>query len=246
MFCENIKINELEYKDPQSNRNGGKVVHVSTVPGSSEWRDRLRFQMSEDQKTNLQTAVWGLSTPLAGQDTSRRTLELTIESEQLHNFLQNMDNHNKSTAQQKSPLWFKKEVDASAIEQMYVSLIKQPSKPDQKATVRVKVKCGEYPTNIYVVDNDSTEENLSYHKGKPEDLARGVKCMVMVETVGLWFMSRQFGMSLTASEIMVWPAKKTTGINAFTLTTNTSLKEINDVKNNNEDMRMESESMMVE
>ena len=82
MFPTEINLNNLEYKEPQNNRNGGKVVHISTKPGSNDWKDRIRFQMSEDNKTNLQTAVWGLSTPLSG-DTSRRTLELTIESDTL-------------------------------------------------------------------------------------------------------------------------------------------------------------------
>ena len=217
----------LEYKEPQNNRSGGKVVHVSTVPGSLEWRDRIRFQMSEDQTKNLQTAVWGLSSPLPGQDASRRTLELTIESPDLLEFLQKLDKKNIRTAVEQSPSWFKKSVDESSVAQMYVNLVKEPSKPDAKPTVRVKVKCGEYPTNIYVVE-DSDDGKLSYRKGTPEDLTRNVKVMCMVETVGLWFMSRQFGMSLSATELMVWPNRRATGIDAFTLSNNTMLNKLTD------------------
>ena len=46
----------------------------------------------------------------------------------------------------------------------------------------------------------------------------------MCETVGLWFMSRQFGMSLTATEILVWPNRRSTGIDAFTLGSDTKLQ----------------------
>ena len=225
MFCTSIDVNALEYKAPTNNRSGGKVVHVSTVPGSSDWKDRMRFQMSEDEGHNLQTAVWGLSTPLAGQDVNRRTLELTIESPDLHSFLEALDKKNMETAVSQSPEWFRKTLDAEAIKQMYVALVKEPNKPENKPTVRVKVKCGDYPTSIYVVQDHDNNGNLSYIKGTPDDLARNVKCLVMVETVGLWFMSRQFGMSLTATEILVWPNRRSTGIEAFTMSGATKLQQ---------------------
>lgn len=223
MFCDGINIDALEYKPPTSNRSGGKVVHVSTVPGSSDWKDRVRFQMSENDRVNLQEAVWGLSTPLPGQDASRRTLELTIESPQLHTFLDKLDKHNLATAVKQAPEWFRKSVEEDAVRSMYVPLVKPPSKPDQKPTVRVKVKCGEYPTNIYVVTDTDDAGNITYVQGTVEDLTRKVKCLVMVETVGLWFMSRQFGMSLTATQILVWPNRRSTGIDSFTMSTSTKL-----------------------
>lgn len=225
MFCTSIDIDALEYKPPTSNRSGGKVVHVSTVAGSADWKHRIRFQMSENDKQNLQSAVWGLSTPLPGQDSSRRTLELTIESPALLGFLERLDDKNMSCAISQSPEWFKKTLEPDAVRNMYVKLVKEPTKADQKPTVRVKVKCGDYPTNIYVVQDIDGDGNLTYTKGSPDDLVRNVKCLVMVETVGLWFMSRQFGMSLTATEILVWPNRRSTGIDAFSLCDNTRLQK---------------------
>ena len=224
MFCTHIDLDNLEYKPPAANRSGGKVVHVSTVKGSADWKDRIRFQMSEDNRQNLQQAVWGLSTPLPGMDASRRTLELTVESPALHTFLENLDAKNVDTAISQAPEWFRKSVDADAIKNMYVPLVKPPQKADMKHTVRVKVKCGDYPTNIYVVDSTDDDGNLTYVKGTPEDLTRNAKCMVMAESVGLWFMSRQFGMSLSATDIVVWPNRRNTGINAFTMAADTKLK----------------------
>ena len=223
MFCTAVDLDSLEYKPPASNRSGGKVVHISTVPGSSDWKDRMRFQMSENDKQNLQNAVWGLSSPLPGQDATRRTLELSIESEELLTFLTQLDEKNVDTAVKQSPEWFRKQLEPDAVRQMYVNLVKPPFKPEQKPTVRVKVKCGDYPTNIYVVEERDANGNLHYSKGSAEDLGRNVKCLVMVETVGLWFMSRQFGMSLTASEILVWPNRRSTGIGAFTMSSDTKL-----------------------
>lgn len=228
-FCTKIQINSLEYKEPQANRSGGKVVHVSTVPGSTEWKDRIRFQMSEDQTQNLQTAIWGLGTPLPGQDTSRRTLELSVESPNLLKFLEEMDENNVNKAVENSPVWFKKSVEEGAVRNMYVKMVKEPVKPGTTATVRVKVKCGDYPTNIYLVQGEENGK-LKYTRGTPEDLTRNVKCLVMAETVGLWFMSRQFGMSLTATEILVWPNKRATGIDAFTLTNSVIVEKTSEYK----------------
>lgn len=223
MFCGHIAIDSLEYKPPTNNRSGGKVVNVSTKLGSSEAADRLRFQMSEDETQNLQTAVWDLGTPFPGQDNSRRTLELTVESPALHDFLSELDNKNIDTAMESSPLWFKKKIDRDAVEQMYERLLRTPNTDAKKHTVRVKVKCGDYPTNVYVVESEEGGK-MVYTRGTHDDLKRNVKCLVMVETVGLWFMARQFGMSLTATDIIVWPtAKRPTGIEAFTMSPATTL-----------------------
>ena len=218
MFCPNIS--NIEYKPPANNRSGGKVVHVSTVPGSQDWKDRLRFQMSPDETTGLQTAVWGLSTPLQGQDASRRALELSIESDELHAYLSKLDAMNVETATKQSENWFRKQFDESTVQGMYVPLVKSAMKAGFKDTVRVKVKMdGDYPTKIFVVQpvEGGDDSVLRYRPGTGDDLTKNSKCLVIVETVGLWFMSKQFGMSLNATEILVWPHRRVTGIGAFTM-----------------------------
>lgn len=240
MFCSHIDLDNLEFKTPTNNRSGGKVVHVSTKPGSSEWKDRIRFQMSEDQKTNLQVAVWGLSTPLAGQDTTRRTLELSVESPELLQFLTKCDELNQKKALEMAPEWFKKSLNMEQIKNMYVPLLKPPVKEGSPYTVRVKVKTGEYPTKLYAV-KDSNESTLNYTTGTVEDLSRNSKCLVMVETVGLWFMSRQFGMSLTATEILVWPARRNQGVDAFSFSPALSLKQVSEKKEEFMDVSMMEE-----
>lgn len=226
MFCTAINVDALEYKSPANNKSGGKVVHVSTIPGSIEYKDRIRFQMSEDEHTNLQSSTWGLSTPMNGQDPNRRTLEVTIESPALLTFLQKLDARNMTVAHERCESWFKKQMDMDQIKNMYVPLVKPPQKEGMKPTVRVKVKCGGgRETNIFDVQR-AEGNTFEYNKTSHQDLTKNTKCMVMVETVGLWFMSRQFGMSLNASDILVWPSKQTSGIKAFTFSSdNMDMKE---------------------
>lgn len=215
-FCSNIDVGSLVYKAPTSNKNGGKVVNVFTNETSTEWKDRLRFQMCEDEKTNLQHAVWNLNVPVQGQDAQRRSFELSIESPQLEKFLTSLDERNVEVATQSSPDWFKKELDKESIRQMYVNLVRPPAKPDMKSSIKVKVKCGDNPTRVFLATEEQDGE-FSYSSGSHDDLLRNSKCMVIVETVGLWFMSRQFGMSLVATDILVWPCKRKTGIESFSM-----------------------------
>lgn len=220
-FVTSLQIETFEYKPPVSQKNGSKTVYVSTVSGSTDWKDRIRFQMSEDNTTNLQKTVWGLSAPLSGQESNKRTLELTIESPNLLKFLNELDIHNVKCATENCESWFKKKMDKSAIEEMYVPIVKPKISEDSTDTVKIKVKCQERPTNIYIVDKEENGK-MSYSPGSINDLVKGVKVFVMVETAGLWFMSKQFGMSLTALDMFVWPNKTKSGINAFTLSPGTT------------------------
>jgi len=227
MFVDRINLDALEYKQPITQKNGSKAVYVSSVKGSNDLKDRLRFQMSEDNETNLQNAVWGLSQPLAGQDASRRSLELTVESPVLKQFLIDLDRKNIETATTCSELWFKKQLDQPSIESMYSPLFKPRQKETFKDSVKIKVKCADYPTNIWIVD-DIVDGEMLCKRGQPEDLTKGIKVLAMVETSGLWFMPRQFGMSLTATDLLIWTNNTVGGLKGFTLKEGSTIKKVVD------------------
>lgn len=221
MFCSNINVSNLEYRPPAQNKSNGRVVSVSTIPGSNRYEDRLRFQMSENETQNLQYAKWNLSQPVPNGDASRRTLELTIESKALLEFLSALDEKNIQMAVSHCQDWFKTSLDEEKIRSMYVPLVKLPEAEEDKPTVRVKVKVGDqYPTNLYLNDQSGPKGQPCIGPPKLENvdlLTKGAQCLVMAETVGLWFMKFQFGMSLTATDIIIIPTRKCTGISAFTL-----------------------------
>ena len=237
MFCTSLNCENFDYKPPTNNKSGGKIVYVTTVPGSSDIKDRIRFQMSESENENLQNMVWGLSTPLAGQDNSRRTLEVTIESAALLEFLLKLDEQNIKTAVSKSQEWFKKSLTPEDIDRMYVRLVKPPYKEGAAHTVRVKVKVGEqFPTKIFSAKEEKNPDgSLAYEIGNPNLLVKNSKCLAIVETSGLWFMSRQFGMSLNATELLVWSNRRQTGMDAFTFSNNTKWSQQVDNDNEMED-----------
>jgi hypothetical protein len=216
-FCKHINLDAIEYKGITSNKKGQKVVAVSTIPGSTDLTSRLRFQMSENQNAQLQVAVWTLSTPMQGQDASRRTLEVTIDDPNLFHFLEALDKSNVDVATSRCEEWFKKKMDSNTISGMYVPIMRAGVKQDMPYSMRVKVNLSQpYGTNIFVV-TDLVDNQLMYHKGGPDDLTKGAKMMIVAETAGLWFMSKQFGMSINATDILVWPNRKVYGMSAFSL-----------------------------
>ena len=73
--------------------------------------------------------------------------------------------------------------------------------------------------------NAEDGDDMTYERGDYQDIGKGSKCMVIVETSGLWFAARQFGMSLAVNDIMVWPSEKNSGINAFKLAPGTRVSE---------------------
>ena len=146
---------------------------------------------------------------------SRRTWELNIESPQLLKFLQDLDARNMDMGVKNSMLWFGDAYDETSLRlgKLYTPIVQLK---EGKYSMKVKVKCADRPTNIFIVDDDTN--GLKYHKGTPDDLMKNVKCMCIVETNGLWFMNKKsFGMSFVATDIMVWPNKRPTGIGAFAL-----------------------------
>ena len=107
--------------------------------------------------------------------------------------------------------WIKKTVDEATIGNIAAG--SSSHKPSQADRAR-QGKCGDmYPQHL--CRRLDRRRRTQYHKGGPDDLQRSVKVMVMAESAGLWFMSRQFGLSLTAADV-VWPNRRVSGIDAFT------------------------------
>lgn len=220
MFPDQSWINDLVYREPQLNKNGSRTVSVS-LDGS-----RLCFQTAPDQETNLQIATWGLSPPMPGAaPDAKRNLQLTVESKELETFLSSLDEKNQQVASDHSSDWFKRSLDRDAIGQMYVPLLKE-GKDGGKPMVTMKVKVNEAPTKVYVVEGGDPS-SLKYSEGGPADITRGSKVLAMVETTGLWFMPRQFGMAFTVKEMFVWkPQSSKRGPESFSLSANTKLMRV--------------------
>tara|TARA_B100000787_G_scaffold142122_1_gene111364 strand:+ start:5173 stop:5871 length:699 start_codon:yes stop_codon:yes gene_type:complete len=196
-------------------KTGKKFVNL-TAPGV----ERIRFQMSEDHNTNIQTITWGVSTPQNPQlneqkECEKFNLDLNVPSDALKKFLRDLDEKCEEQAAEHSLDWFGKKMEARDVNMKYNRLLKQ--KDDGTFSVRVKVNAHttKTPTNIWVV-KDCQGEQIEYFKGTIDHLTKDARCLVMVEASSIWF-SKLFGISLVALDILVWPVEKKTGIDALNL-----------------------------
>lgn len=202
-------------------KTGAKSAPVSTVKGSNKSVDRLRVQLGE-YDNEFMRAPFGLSEPHASnKDSTRRAFDLSIDSDKMLVFLTSLDEKNKQAARDNSFAWFKKQLTDAEIDAFYTPIVKPSSKPEYRPTVRTKVVVEGTTTQVFVVtketpstaDSPGTIDEVV--EGSIEDLSKGCRCIPIVECPSVWFAQKSFGMSLTASHILVWPMRHKRGLEAF-------------------------------
>lgn len=196
-------------------KDGKRFVNMNISSG-----DKLKFQMSEDQNTNLQRITWGLTAPQNAQldekgDCIKFNLDLSVESTTLASFLKQLDERCEKESVAKSHEWFGKKMEERDVLNKFNKLLK--TKEDGSLCVRVKVNSpsAKVPTNVWVVKGCSGNQ-IDYYKGTLDNLLVNSKCLVMVEASSIWF-AKLFGISLNALDILVWPNEKKIGVRTLNL-----------------------------
>ena len=220
-FADLAQLAGLEYKAPTVRPNGAKMVFATTVPGSTQPEDRICFQMSRSaQKEHLQSCVWDLAKPMEdASNPTRRSLELSVEDPDLAEYLKALDRRNVEEATVHSEVWFKKKMDPNVIESNYQSIFRERVQENYSDSVRIKVNTEDAPdpTDIQVVVHQSGEGEITCRPGSSEDLVKGARVMALVHSSGIWISRYNFGMSLIAKCLLVWPVRRCNGIQAFNL-----------------------------
>lgn len=223
-----ISVERLAYKNELSisKLTGAKSVYVSTCAGSfNDPQQKLRFQMGFYPE-ELMRAVYGVSDPLAGQDGSKkRTLDLSIDSDELLSFLTRLDENNLTAAQHYTSEWFKRSLDQQSIRSFYNPIVK-PGREGFRPTARTKIVIDQESPNktqFFVVRKEAQQTDLQnasieeYEPGTMHDIEKGCRVLPIVETPGLWFAQNSFGMTLNCTHILIFPSRTPRGINAFNL-----------------------------
>lgn len=221
-----VDLSLLAYKPDifQSKATGAKSMFVAPCAGSNE---RVRFQLGS-YDTDFLRAPYGVSTPLPGQEAAmatRRSFDVSIESDAMLSWLDALDERNVVAGVENSQAWFGRPMERGAIEHMYTPIVKRNlQKPEYRPTARTKVLLdGDRKTNILVVTKETPAAAGraatidEYVEGTIDDVTKGAKCLVIVETSGLWQAQKSFGMSLQCVSVLVWPTRQTRGIDAFFL-----------------------------
>lgn len=217
------EIGQWVYKEPFKNKKGSYTVYVQPPDGS---RRRIRLQMATDEQVkagDLPRAPFGISQPYgADRDTAtgpivsegpadyRRTLDLTIENDSLKEFFQTIDMENMKRAVDNSQSWFQKKtpLKQTLVEAKYKSIVKTNDDEEAyKPIFRTKVTIrGNDMVKVYVVTE--RDGKPVYTVGTLDDVTPNIRVLPIVEVIGVWFTALGFGMTLLATDLLLYPVPK--------------------------------------
>ena len=204
---------------------GARLVWLSTRPnGNAEDKPVMMLAGSEVDPTNeahiatLPSAPFGWNPIDVNASTQKLTLELTPD---IVPYFEQIDTFCKEQAVIHAEEWFKKPMSAAEAERGYKPLVKPvaPDKADKyNPLLGVKVNMsGDRATKILVArDQGSDSDKCSYYEGTVHDIRAKSKCLVVCEASQLWIVRGEWGITLTATEVTVFPPpSRKRGIEAF-------------------------------
>ena len=199
-------MREWSFRDPVVNSKGGKSVFIDISPSQ---RGTPKIQCVVDGETGLR-APFGLSAPFAdsGNSPSRTSLDFSLDSDDLLNFWKEVDRHVLRSATANCEKWFKKGLSEVEISSLYRPIVTEKEGSTYRPTFRTKLNAQNTKgaPRIYVLHNDG--KKVSYDKGTLADVTQDARYWPIVQVSGLWFLSRQMGVSLVVSDLLVIPKQK--------------------------------------
>jgi hypothetical protein len=199
-----IDVAQWQYTEPKRNpKNGWNVfLHDQNKRNPRMQLDRCRVPFG------VQDGVE------ESANSSRKNLELSINKREFQEWAAAMDAQNVRWVTANSEVVLKKEMKQATVEALYRSLL-SPQRGNYDPLLRVKVNTtGTHATTVFVVEDEGCAENnvpMRYRKGSLDDVVPHCEVVPIVEVVGLWFISKGFGMTLLATDLLVYPPAKRGG-----------------------------------
>lgn len=114
-------------------------------------------------------------------------------------WLLSIENNNINKACESSEKWFKKQFDANLLKEFYFKSVMdctQPQKYSPTYTTRIQTRRGDesFVTKFF----DKTGKEITF-----EQVRAGSRVRPLIETTGLWFANKSFGMSFRLAQLMV-------------------------------------------
>ena len=195
---QQVDISTWHYSDPHRNANGGMNLWINE---SATSKTAPVFQLEPV------VAKFGTRAPMENSTSTRRNMEVAVQSKELLEFIQNVDKQNIREVAKNSQTYFKKELSEDILAQtLYRWSAATHEKYDPLLRIKIATE-GRDPTKVYRVVKEEGN-NLETEQGTWEDIQPYCKVLPMVACGGLWFVSKQFGMSWIAKAVLVWPSEK--------------------------------------
>lgn len=204
------------YKEPQRNQKGGFSNFIVRKKGDF---DRICFQATAQDGEPRCVAPFGISEPYDAtkEDSNKRNFELNLHSPALRTFLETLDKVTVQKAIENYDTWFggddkkkKKTISPDAIASMYRPLIQEGDESKGYGDMfRTKVIIsGPNKVRVYVARGLDEQGQPVVAEGNLNDITKFAEVVPIIEVVGMWFMSKQYGLSLTTTDVVVFPKSR--------------------------------------
>lgn len=187
------------YQQPRKTKNGGVSINLQQ---STAHLSAPRVQLER------------LRCPFGVQDgmeaSSRQNLEVAVSLESLRTWTAALDDQNLQWIVNNSVLLFKKEMKRATVEALYRPLLTTPANAAYDPLLRLKInKDGPQATNVMIVVNEGTPNSpMKWRHGTLDEIERHAEVIPIVEVSGLWFVSKACGMTLVATDLLVFPRRR--------------------------------------
>lgn len=185
-----IVIDELDFSKPKQNSMGGQHIFVN-IPNTIQEESKIRLQ------TPLCKVPFGIN-----EYKNKYNLDLQLTDENMKEFLTTFDSKIIKTATQNSFSWFKKSMHESIVKELFKSQMKQNGKYPPLFRVKIPMKNNEFDGKVF----NNKQEEISIH-----NIEKGCKVQAIIENTGIYFVSKDFGVTWKVIQLKVFPNEKLTG-----------------------------------
>lgn len=208
------EIPNWHYQEPRKSKNN--CVTTLFINPREGVATPIRFQVSMPNPLNPVgrcRAPFGISAPFegGGGDPKKRNFAFTLESSEMLEFFEAIDANILRKAEENSQSWFRKKMDPDTIRSQYHFCVSGKDDPKYKPLVSTKVIYDEDPAQVkvfIVVGGGLDDTRVEYRVGSPTDITPFDEVVPIVEITGMYFMSKQFGVSLRTTHILLFPKPK--------------------------------------
>ena len=188
---DEISPDELEFSKPKQNSMGGQHIFMN-----------MANCLQSDSKVCFQTpkckCPFGLN-----EYNNRYTLDLQVQNNsEMKTFLESLDSKLVEEASKNSFTWFKKSMHESVVKELYKPQLKTNGKFLPLMRVKLPVKNGEFDGQIYDENNQIMSMN---------EMSKGCEVQAIIESTGVYFVAKEFGISWKVLQLKVFPSQKLTG-----------------------------------
>lgn len=210
-------VSEIVYGVAMKNKNNSG----RTIPMTIRCGERIAMQLSSSIAVPS-SAMWKPSLPPLVTDpkaAEKLVLDAIVTDPTVLDTLRALDARNIDYCVANSVAIFTKELTADAVRAMYTPIVKTR---DGVEFVRLRIPLSAGladKTAVIIVDREEAGV-IAWRPGTTDDIERGSKFVAVVDSYGMYIIGNGVGMTLSLTNIMVWPGAKgasAVGVGRFAL-----------------------------